>query len=80
MEIIRKETTGSTNDDVIELAEKGYPHLTTVVANFQTAGRGRQGNRWIAPPGNCLLFSTLIRSERPPETLDSNSPKSQGWN
>lgn len=61
MEIIWKESTDSTNSDVLHLGELGYPHLTTVSAEYQTAGRGRRGNSWTSPPGSNLLFSTLIR-------------------
>lgn len=61
MEIIHKEVTGSTNDDIDELARKGYPAWTTVVANYQTKGRGRRGNKWEAPHGHNLLFSVLLR-------------------
>jgi BirA family transcriptional regulator, biotin operon repressor / biotin---[acetyl-CoA-carboxylase] ligase len=61
MEIIHKEITGSTNDDIAELARLGHPSWTTVVADFQTRGRGRRGNQWEAPRGNHLLFSVLLR-------------------
>jgi BirA family biotin operon repressor/biotin-[acetyl-CoA-carboxylase] ligase len=37
------------------------PEGTTVAANEQTAGRGRQGRRWIAPAGKALHFSVLLR-------------------
>lgn len=67
MEIIHKATTESTNDDIADLARQGYPNLTTVVAKYQTKGRGRRGNTWEAPPGNNLLFSILIRSESDPQ-------------
>ncbi|MDF1813706.1 MAG: biotin--[acetyl-CoA-carboxylase] ligase [Verrucomicrobiales bacterium] len=67
MEIISKEVTESTNDDIAELARKGYPHLTTVVAQYQTRGRGRRGNNWEAKKGNHLLFSTLIRPSVEPK-------------
>ncbi len=61
MEFIHKAVTASTNDDVADLARQGYPHLTTVVADYQTAGRGRQGKRWEAAPRSHLLFSILLR-------------------
>ena len=63
MKIINYTTTESTNDDVVALGENGYPHLTTVVAEYQTKGRGRRGNEWISARGTNLLFSILIRSE-----------------
>jgi BirA family biotin operon repressor/biotin-[acetyl-CoA-carboxylase] ligase len=55
--------TGSTNDVARELAERGAPEGAVVLAEEQTAGRGRLGRPWIAPPGTCLLFSILFRPE-----------------
>jgi BirA family biotin operon repressor/biotin-[acetyl-CoA-carboxylase] ligase len=57
--------TGSTNERARELAFAGAPHGTLVSAGEQTAGRGRQGRRWIAPAGSSLLASLLLR-EVPP--------------
>ncbi len=51
----------STNDWLLQLAEQGAPEGTLVVADEQTAGRGRMGRRWSAPPGTALLFSLLFR-------------------
>jgi BirA family biotin operon repressor/biotin-[acetyl-CoA-carboxylase] ligase len=53
--------TGSTNERARELAVAGAPHGTLVTAGVQTAGRGRQGRRWEAPPGTALLCSLVIR-------------------
>jgi len=53
--------TGSTNDDAREAARQGEPGLCVFVANEQTAGRGRQGRTWTAPPGFGLLFTMLFR-------------------
>jgi BirA family biotin operon repressor/biotin-[acetyl-CoA-carboxylase] ligase len=57
--------TGSTNERARELAFAGAPHGTLVTASEQTAGRGRQGRRWSAPPGSSLLASLLLRSPPP---------------
>jgi len=57
----------STNERARELALAGAPHGTLVTAAEQTAGRGRQGRRWLAPPGTALLCSLLIRE--PPALL-----------
>jgi len=59
--------TGSTNDDARALAREGAAHLTTVVADVQTAGRGRRGRSWIARPGDALLASWVIRPTMPVE-------------
>jgi BirA family transcriptional regulator, biotin operon repressor / biotin---[acetyl-CoA-carboxylase] ligase len=55
-----RETT-STNDRARVLAASGAPHGTLVTAGAQTAGRGRQGRTWAAPPGRALLCSLLLR-------------------
>src|SRR6185437_1511408 len=52
---------GSTNTVARELAEAGAPNGTVVTAEEQTAGRGRQGRSWTAPPGSALLFSAIVR-------------------
>jgi BirA family biotin operon repressor/biotin-[acetyl-CoA-carboxylase] ligase len=57
----------STNDRARELADLGAPHGTIVTAAHQSAGRGRQGRTWSAPPGRSLLFSVVIRD--PPRLL-----------
>jgi BirA family transcriptional regulator, biotin operon repressor / biotin---[acetyl-CoA-carboxylase] ligase len=54
--------TTSTNDRARELAARGAPHGTIVTAGVQTAGRGRQGRTWTAPPGSSLLLSLVLRS------------------
>jgi BirA family biotin operon repressor/biotin-[acetyl-CoA-carboxylase] ligase len=59
--------TGSTNDRARELALQGAPHGTLVTAAAQSAGRGRQGRAWSAPPGRALLCSVVIRD--PPRLL-----------
>jgi BirA family biotin operon repressor/biotin-[acetyl-CoA-carboxylase] ligase len=52
---------GSTNDRARELGLAGAPHGTLVTAEEQTAGRGRQGRRWLAPARGALLMSLLLR-------------------
>lgn len=51
----------STNHVLREQARAGAAEGTTVLTDFQSAGRGRQGRRWVAPPGSSLLFSVLLR-------------------
>ena len=53
--------TDSTNAQARELAVGGAPHGTLVTAGEQTAGRGRQGRTWTAPPGRALLMSLVLR-------------------
>jgi BirA family biotin operon repressor/biotin-[acetyl-CoA-carboxylase] ligase len=57
--------TGSTNDRARELAAAGAPHGMLVTAGAQTAGRGRQGRAWAAPPGRALLMSLVLRETHP---------------
>lgn len=53
--------TGSTNADAMELARQGEREGIVLVADHQTAGRGRAGRTWTAPPGAGLLLSVLLR-------------------
>jgi len=53
--------TDSTNSRARELAAAGAPHGTVVTAAEQTAGRGRQGRTWTAPPNKALLYSAIVR-------------------
>lgn len=57
---------GSTNDEAKRLAEEGAPEGTVVLAEEQTAGRGRLGRRWLAPPGSSILMSVLLRPRMEP--------------
>jgi BirA family biotin operon repressor/biotin-[acetyl-CoA-carboxylase] ligase len=62
--------TDSTNERAKELAAAGAPHGTLVTADEQTAGRGRQGRVWTAPPRSAVLMSVVLREldERLPLT------------
>lgn len=55
------ERLGSTNDEAAAWAEAGAPDLSLVVADEQTAGRGRSGRRWFTPAGAALAFSLVLR-------------------
>lgn len=55
-------TISSTNDRVRELAEEGAPSFTAVLAEEQSAGRGRSGRSWHAPRESSLLVSFLLPS------------------
>jgi BirA family transcriptional regulator, biotin operon repressor / biotin---[acetyl-CoA-carboxylase] ligase len=54
-------SVGSTNTLALRLAARGAPAGTTVVADHQTAGRGRRGAAWHAPAGAALLLSMVLR-------------------
>lgn len=62
--LVHLDVTSSTNDVARALAGAGAPHGTAVVAERQTAGRGRQGRSWFAPPGRALTLSVLLRTDR----------------
>jgi BirA family biotin operon repressor/biotin-[acetyl-CoA-carboxylase] ligase len=57
----------STNDEVRPLALAGEPEGAIVLADYQTAGRGRMGRAWQSPRGSSLLFSLLLRPPLAPE-------------
>ncbi len=58
-------STDSTNERAKELALAGAPHGTLVTADEQTAGRGRDGRVWTAPPRTALLMSLVLRELEP---------------
>ena len=51
----------STNDIAIARGKAGAAEGTLVIAEHQTAGRGRYGRKWEAPPSKCLLVSVVLR-------------------
>ena len=51
----------STNDIAIARGKVGAPEGTLIIAEHQTAGRGRYGRKWEAPHGKCLLVSVVLR-------------------
>lgn len=58
--------TPSTNADLVAAAAAGAAHGTVLVGEHQSAGRGRLGRSWAAPPRSALTFSVLLRP--PPAT------------
>jgi BirA family biotin operon repressor/biotin-[acetyl-CoA-carboxylase] ligase len=60
-EIIELDTVASTNDIAWQHAGEVSHHGLVVRADYQTAGRGQRGNRWIAPHGSCLMMSILLQ-------------------
>ena len=63
-----QETT-STNDLAKEWAQAGAPEGSLVLAERQTAGRGRRGRKWQSRAGQNLLLSIVLRPQLPPERL-----------
>ena len=55
------DSVGSTNDVVRAWLAAGTPEVALATAEEQTAGRGREGRRWIAPPGAAILLSLGFR-------------------
>lgn len=51
----------STNDIAIARGKTGAAEGTLIIAEHQTAGRGRYGRSWEAPSGKCLLVSVVLR-------------------
>jgi BirA family biotin operon repressor/biotin-[acetyl-CoA-carboxylase] ligase len=51
----------STNERARQLVDEGAPSGTVVTADEQSAGRGRQGRTWSAPPRKALLYSAILR-------------------
>jgi BirA family biotin operon repressor/biotin-[acetyl-CoA-carboxylase] ligase len=59
----------STNDGARALAGAGAPRGTVVTADEQSAGRGRHGRTWSAPPGRALLYSGILTELGPSQSL-----------
>jgi BirA family biotin operon repressor/biotin-[acetyl-CoA-carboxylase] ligase len=57
----RFDVVGSTNDVVAAWLREGTPEVSVAVADVQSAGRGRDGRTWQAPPGAALLASVGFR-------------------
>lgn len=61
------ESLGSTNIEAKRLAESGAPHGTLVVADMQTAGRGRRGRGWESPAGTNIYLTIVLKPEFAPD-------------
>jgi BirA family biotin operon repressor/biotin-[acetyl-CoA-carboxylase] ligase len=57
----------STNSVAMQLAREGASEGLVIVADHQTAGRGRLGRVWESPSGSSLLVSLLLRPDIPPD-------------
>lgn len=63
------DTIGSTNTHAKTLAAAGAPHGTVLIADNQTAGRGRMGRVFLSPPGSGIYMSVILRPNCPPTQL-----------
>src|SRR6266849_4732305 len=64
--LVAHEVLGSTNAEALNLARQGEHGPLWIVAERQTAGRGRRGRAWISEPGN-LFASLLLTAPASPE-------------
>lgn len=68
--VLRFDSLPSTNSYALQWADDPATHGTVILAGAQTAGRGRQERRWLAPPGAGVLLSTIVfappQARRPP--------------
>ena len=60
-DMCRIETVPSTNSVLLEKAAQGAAEGLVIYTDYQTAGRGKPGNKWFSPKGKNLLFSVLLR-------------------
>jgi BirA family transcriptional regulator, biotin operon repressor / biotin---[acetyl-CoA-carboxylase] ligase len=65
--VIHLESCASTMDEARAHARDGATHLTTIWAETQTAGRGRQGRTWQSAARYGLYFTTIVRLNLEPE-------------
>ncbi len=63
------EEIDSTNSEAARRAKQGAPEGTVILAERQTAGRGRLGRAWFSPPAGNLYCSVLLRPNVRPEVL-----------
>lgn len=63
------QTVDSTNRYARALAQQGAPHGTLVLADEQTAGRGRRGRGWISPAGEGVFMSLILRPQAHPSQV-----------
>ena len=62
-EVLYFYTIDSTNTKAQELAEKGYPSGTLVVADKQESGKGRRGRSWVSPSGTGIFMTLMIKPD-----------------
>ena len=62
-EVLYFDTIDATNIKAQELAEKGYPSGTLVVADKQESGKGRRGRSWVSPSGTGIFMTLMIKPD-----------------
>ena len=70
------DSLGSTNDEALAWAANDAPDMSLVIADEQTAGRGRLDRKWITPAGTALAFSLIFR---PAADEKENLSRVVGW-
>ena len=68
-EVVCLESVDSTNQVVKKMAEEGAREGTLVIADRQTAGKGRSGRVWETPRGSAVAMTLLLRPPLPPERI-----------
>ena len=68
-QIVYLPSVDSTNRRARQLAAEGAPHGTLVIADEQTAGRGRRGRGWISPAGEGVFMSLILRPQSHPSEV-----------
>ena len=63
------DTISSTNTHAKAMAASGAPHGTVLIADSQTAGRGRMGRTFVSPKGTGIYMSVILRPHCPPAQL-----------
>ncbi|MEO7122851.1 MAG: biotin--[acetyl-CoA-carboxylase] ligase [Lacisediminihabitans sp.] len=64
--LVQLDEVASTNDELVRRATAGSePEFSVLLTTSQTAGRGRLGREWVAPPGKTLAVSLLLRPLHP---------------
>ena len=77
--LVALETSQSTNSELIAAVAadpQAWPHLSVMVTDHQTAGRGRLGRSWSAPAGTSLAVSVLLRD---PRSTGTTIPERWAW-
>jgi BirA family transcriptional regulator, biotin operon repressor / biotin---[acetyl-CoA-carboxylase] ligase len=74
-EIVVLESTGSTNDTILQVATPTSKEGLVLFAEHQTAGRGQRGNRWESAASKGLWFSILLQ----PGIAIADSPQLTSW-